>query len=289
MKQPKDNSKKAARAWSLSPALLTDLFQSQSSQDESEAATPSSPGEADGTAGSQIRERQEGEHKSGERPVDPSPMAPPPRSRLHRRRPLFIFLGLLVGAGLVVAGILFFQEKEECGGWKVVYTGYGNVTCDSGTVRLNPTSAADKSDTHAALVVSEGGGAGTVGATMKTTSQVRKGAPNPWEVGWFLFRYQDPQHFYAVVLKPNGWEVSKQDPAYKGGQRFLASGDAAKFPVGGSYKVKVEQEGPAEFTVSVDGQKLATVKDSERPYPSGKVALYTEDAAVAFSNITKGS
>lgn len=39
--------------------------------------------------------------------------------------------------------------------------------------------------------------------------------------------------FYALCLKPNGWEVSKQDPAYKGGQRFLKSNtdtDPRKFP-----------------------------------------------------------
>ena len=64
--------------------------------------------------------------------------------------------------------------------------------------------------------------------------------PNPWEVGWLLWCFSpDPTHpydpsptsnsnfrFYALTLKPNGWEVSKQDPSYKGGQRFLKSNDA---------------------------------------------------------------
>lgn len=71
--------------------------------------------------------------------------------------------------------------------------------------------------------------------------------PNPWEVGWLLWCFSpDPTHpydpsptsnsnfrFYALVLKPNGWEVSKQDPSYKGGQRFLKSNtdkDPRKFP-----------------------------------------------------------
>lgn len=71
--------------------------------------------------------------------------------------------------------------------------------------------------------------------------------PNPWEVGWLLWCFSpDPTHpydpsptsnsnfrFYALTLKPNGWEVSKQDPSYKGGQRFLKSNDAKdprKFP-----------------------------------------------------------
>lgn len=71
--------------------------------------------------------------------------------------------------------------------------------------------------------------------------------PNPWEVGWLLWCFSpDPTHpydpsptsnsnfrFYALCLKPNGWEVSKQDPAYPGGQRFLKSNtdtDPRKFP-----------------------------------------------------------
>lgn len=71
--------------------------------------------------------------------------------------------------------------------------------------------------------------------------------PNPWEVGWLLWCFSpDPTHpydpsptsnsnfrFYALCLKTNGWEVSKQDPSYKGGQRFLKSNtdtDPRKFP-----------------------------------------------------------
>lgn len=71
--------------------------------------------------------------------------------------------------------------------------------------------------------------------------------PNPWEVGWLLWCFSpDPTHpydpsptsnsnfrFYALCLKSNGWEVSKQDPSYKGGQRFLKSNtdtDPRKFP-----------------------------------------------------------
>lgn len=71
--------------------------------------------------------------------------------------------------------------------------------------------------------------------------------PNPWEVGWLLWCFSpDPTHpydpsptsnsnfrFYALCLKANGWEVSKQDPSYKGGQRFLKSNtdtDPRTFP-----------------------------------------------------------
>lgn len=79
------------------------------------------------------------------------------------------------------------------------------------------------------------------------TPQNPDSEPNPWEVGWLLWCFSpDPTHpydpsptdnsnfrFYALCLKPNGWEVSKQDPSYKGGQRFLKSNareDPRKFP-----------------------------------------------------------
>ena len=72
------------------------------------------------------------------------------------------------------------------------------------------------------------------------TPQNPDSKPNPWEVGWLLWCFSpDPTHpydpsptsnsnfrFYALCLKANGWEVSKQDPSYKGGQRFLKSNDA---------------------------------------------------------------
>lgn len=99
----------------------------------------------------------------------------------------------------------------------------------------------------------------SLSANIVTTAQLRNkdntpptkdnptSEPNPWEVGWLLWCFSpDPTHpydpsptsnsnfrFYALVLKPNGWEVSKQDPSYKGGQRFLKSNDAKdprKFP-----------------------------------------------------------
>lgn len=99
----------------------------------------------------------------------------------------------------------------------------------------------------------------SLSANIVTTAQLRSpdntpptpsnpdSKPNPWEVGWLLWCFSpDPTHpydpsptsnsnfrFYALCLKANGWEVSKQDPAYPGGQRFLKSNtdvDPRKFP-----------------------------------------------------------
>lgn len=210
---------------------------------------------------------------------------------MRRRRKVVIASAAVVA--LVAAAVVWkiaTRKDDLCPGYDVVYDGYGHVSCEEGTVKIQPRSAARKQDTHAGLVVAGGqSSAGKVGASMQTTDQVRDGQPNPWEVGWFLWRYQDPQHFYAVVLKPNGWEVSKQDPAYPGGQRFLASGKTPTFPLGSKHTVTVTPiDDEAGFLVSANGKDLAKVVDKERPYKKGRVALYTEDAAVTFSDIRTG-
>ncbi|MDO4887351.1 MAG: hypothetical protein Q3979_01395 [Actinomycetaceae bacterium] len=206
-----------------------------------------------------------------------------------KRKSLFIVaLAAAVVVSLVVLRVTVFRERAQCPGWEVVYDGYGEVQCGSGTVDITTKSAAKPSITHGGLVVAQEEGEGRVSAKMTTLDQVRKGQPNPWEVAWFLWRYQDPEHFYAIVLKPNGWEVSKQDPDYKGNQRFLDSGDSPTFEVGKTYEVEVTPVGEATFVIKVDGQEITTVTDRESPYLKGKVGLYTEDASVRFSDVDKG-
>jgi hypothetical protein len=116
---------------------------------------------------------------------------------------------------------------------------------------------------------------------------------NPWEghgnarravrAPWLVWAYTDPEHFYYITLKPNGWELGKRDPAYPGGQRFLATG-RTKYPVGPWYTVRLEQNG-ADLTVQVGGRRLVAFTDVERPYTGGKVGAYTEDATVEFEGL----
>ena len=120
----------------------------------------------------------------------------------------------------------------------------------------------------------------SLSANTITTSQLRNkdntpptpnnptSKPNPWEVGWLLWCFSpDPTHpydpsptsnsnfrFYALTLKPNGWEVSKQDPAYPGGQRFLKSNDAKdprKFPPHNTEQWENQNQTPAVNPYSV--------------------------------------
>lgn len=178
-----------------------------------------------------------------------------------------------------------WREGEQRGPWTLVFDGYGEASGDADRVRLGPRVAADHDVTHGALAVDATAPADVrMTGTVTTVEQLREGTPNPWEVGWMLWRYTDPDHFYALAVKPNGWELSKQDPAYPGKQRFLASGDTPVHPTGRGYRVEIVAVGPT-MTVRVDDTVLATVTDGERPYLTGGVGLYTEDAVVDFTRV----
>ena len=179
-----------------------------------------------------------------------------------------------------------WADGETHGRWTAVYNGHGRTVGTDQQVVLEPNAATSSDVTHGSLVhTTETYQDADFEITMKTEEQVREGSPNVWEVGWVLWNFRDNDHFYAVALKPNGWEISKQDPDYPGSQRFLVTGEDKKFPIGQDYRVTIEQDWP-RMTVSVDGQVLATVTDTERPYRGGSIGLYTEDARVRFTDLS---
>jgi hypothetical protein len=151
---------------------------------------------------------------------------------------------------------------------------------------LEPMASTRPSETHAALVVSRQTFSNvTFRADYRTLAQLRTGSsPNPWETAWAVFGYTDNTQFYYVAFKTNGWELGKADSAYPGAQRFLATGDIPASPIGADHRFDIKQDG-ATITVHLDGALLTTFTDSERPYLSGKVGFYTEDARVAFDNV----
>jgi len=129
-------------------------------------------------------------------------------------------------------------------------------------------------------------------ADILTNSQLRTGSPpNNWEVGWLAWHHTDDNHFYYFIPKPGaggeteGWELGKEDPAYSGSQRFLATGTMPVFPIGTTYHVKVTQDSTNTIRAYVNGQLIVTFKDTERPYTSGQIALYSEDSDVRYSNV----
>ncbi len=183
-----------------------------------------------------------------------------------------------------------WASGKAYGHWVVGFTGYGHVAVDEvdgdRALTMEPRAAEGPESTHAGLVVSlEEFEDLEVEAVTRTSRQVREGSePNPWEVGWLVWDYTDNHHFYYVIAKPNGWELGKRDPAYPGGQRFLATGSSPSFPVGDDVHLRVRRVGTT-IHVWADDVHLVTFTDDERPYTGGAVALYTEDAAVLWDDV----
>jgi len=175
------------------------------------------------------------------------------------------------------------------GQWEFVYNGYGCTSFASlqGNTALveQPKTATRVGETHASLVL----GPSTVGdvsvqVDINTNKQLRNKKPHAWEVGWLLWNFTDNLHFYYFIAKPTGWELGKEDPAYPGSQRFLATGSFPTFPIGQWYRVKAVQTG-ATIQIFVNGALITTFTDTESPYWNGRVGLYTEDAKIYFDNV----
>ena len=216
------------------------------------------------------------------------------RSATARRRlwgaVAVLTLGSVAALALTMAAVLGDTTFEPWpdgtvhGPWLAVFDGDGTSGSDGDTIVLRPRRSVVDFETHAALVVSVASYRDVdLDLRMRTVAQLRRPRPNPWEVAWVVWDYTDNDHFYYLALKPNGWELGKRDPAYPGGQRFLATGSPA-FPPGPWYSVHVAQRGTTT-TVRVGDDVLRVETDRQRPYTSGRVGLYTEDAEAEFDSI----
>jgi hypothetical protein len=191
-------------------------------------------------------------------------------------------------AGTVLTASVLGTHGNTPSPWRVVFTGHGQVTTSGQAIQLAPERATAPSRTHAGLVVSArkyGNFSATL--TVRTLRQLRQGAagsPHPWEVGWVLWHYTSNRSFYALTLEQHGWVLSKQDPAYRGDERFLASGRTPGFPVGRAHQVQIDQTGPT-ITVRADGHLLTRFTDTQRPYLTGSLGLYCEDSVARFEAI----
>ena len=184
-----------------------------------------------------------------------------------------------------------FADGTSFGPWLAAYSGYGCIdtaTDAAGSyIEEAPQASATPAETHASMVLGPAfSGPIVYSLSFKTVAQLRTGsAPNPWEVAWVAWNYKDDTHFYYLALKPNGWELGKEDPAYPGAQRFLASGDAPVYPIGAWYGVQIQQDAANVIRVYVDGRLVTSFTDAERPYTSGRIAFYNEDARVRLRQV----
>lgn len=181
-------------------------------------------------------------------------------------------------------------DGASVGVWAVVFGGYGCVRPEAQDAEswfaLAPGAVGQPDSTRASLVVGpRQRSAFRLSLRLVADRPLRTGSPpNPWETAWVVWDYTDNDHFYYAILKPNGWEVGKRDPAYPGGQRFLATGTSPLYPMGPWYHVVIERAS-GRTSLSADGVTLTTFVDRERPYTRGRIGFYTEDAAVRFSDV----
>lgn len=157
----------------------------------------------------------------------------------------------------------------------------------SRVVVLSPKAAEDPDATHAAMLITTAIYHEQVsfGGRVQTVRQIRIGSPpNPWECAWLVWSYTDAEHFYYLAIKPAGWELGKRDPAYPGGQRFLASGEG-EFATGVWHSFMIIQDNN-RIMIRLNEIDIASYSDTERPYLQGRLGLYSEDAEVLLDDIT---
>jgi hypothetical protein len=186
-----------------------------------------------------------------------------------------------------------WTEGSVHGNWRDVSNGGGTtgIVLQQGSRVLHENTSVPYSviTSHSSLTVSTPSFNDLdLSLQLRTVAQLRSSSPNPWEVAWVLWHYGDANHYYYVILKPNGWEIGKRDPAYPGYQRFLATGATPSFTVGNWYNVRIRQVGGA-ISVWANGALLTSFTDSERPYLSGSIGLSGQDAHVHFDNVIVSS
>jgi hypothetical protein len=223
---------------------------------------------------------------------EPSPAPKPGRPKRRQTLAAAAAVVLAYAVSGAVAADSGTAGHGPAGPWRSVFTGYGTTSITGSTmqlaVTLQPARTESRNVTHAALVVSASPYRDFVATLhVRTVQQLRHGVggpPNPWEVGWVVWHYTSDQHFYALTLEPTGWELSQENPAYPGGERFLASGRAPVFRLGVTHTVGIVQIGN-RMTVSADGRLLARFTDSQLAYMTGAFGFYSEDAQARFDHI----
>ncbi len=197
-----------------------------------------------------------------------------------------------------------WQEEIAYKGWHVQPSGEQSVEVTDQGLELDTGFAKVQSETFAGLVTSEQRFFqwNKLNVTYETLTRRREN-PNPWEVAWVLWNFENVNRFYSAILKPDGWEIAKEWLDSDGYQRqdFLYFSASSEFPVEHKYELQIKQEisGPSiTFTLSAKDlttgsrmKKLGTVTDdgtreSGPSYFGGKVGLYVEDCRARYYKVT---
>ena len=194
------------------------------------------------------------------------------------------------------------NQTSPNGKWFNKYNGFGvsgtvNTTSltatDNNTVFYEePKSSTRQNETHAALTLTTQTYEDVeMRLKVKTNMQLRQNSiPNPWEVAWIMWRYQDDWHHYYFIFKPNGIELGKkQNENQAEEQIFLYTAIEPKLRMDewNTWYIKMSGNHIEIWLEMADGsmQKVVDYYDNAPIEGPGNIGLYTEDAHVQFDDV----
>ncbi|HJU94751.1 MAG TPA: family 16 glycoside hydrolase [Nitrososphaera sp.] len=199
------------------------------------------------------------------------------------------------------------NQTSPNGKWFNKYNGFGvsgTVTTTSLTTTNNnntvfyeePKTSTRPSETHAALTLTTQSFEDVeMQLKVKTNKQLRQNStPNPWEVAWIMWRYQDEWHHYYFIFKPNGIELGKkQNENQAEEQIFLYTANEPKLKIDewNTWYIKMSGNHIEIWLKMADGtiQRVVNYHDNAPITGPGNIGLYTEDAHVQFDDVHIGS
>jgi hypothetical protein len=196
------------------------------------------------------------------------------------------------------------NQTSPNGKWFNKYNGFGA----SGTVIVapltttatnnhtvffeEPKSSANPNETHAALTLTTQTYEDVeMQLRVKTNEQLRQNStPNPWEVAWIMWRFQDDWHHYYFIFKPNGVELGKkQNENQAEEQIFLYTANEPQLKINewNTWHIKMSGSHIEIWLKMADGswQKVVDYHDNAPILGPGNIGLYTEDAHVQFDDV----
>ncbi|MFL6486173.1 MAG: family 16 glycoside hydrolase [Nitrososphaera sp.] len=195
------------------------------------------------------------------------------------------------------------NQTSPNGKWFSKYNGFGS----SGTVTITtptptgnnntvfyeePKASMSPNETHSALTLTTQTYEDVeMNLKVKTSKHLRQNStPNPWEVAWIVWRFQDDWHHYYFIFKPNGIELGKKQNENQAEQQiflYTANEPKLKLDVWNTWHIKMSGNHIQIWLETADGswQRVVDYYDNMPIVGPGNIGLYTEDAHVQFDDV----
>src|ERR671923_1579560 len=199
--------------------------------------------------------------------------------------------------------VLADGDVSPNGKWLGMYNGHGSsgttITTMTTTVSpgnevffQKPKASAFPNETYAALTLTTQEYEDVdIYLKVRTVQQLRQNSPpNPWEVAWVMWRYQDDWHHYYFIFKPNGIELGKKQNDERADEQvflFTANEPQLAMKRWNIWNIRmVDNHIEVWLKVGWSWKKVVDYYDMNNPIEgAGRVGLYNEDAHVQFDNV----